>query len=142
MENATAAQPAAETIAEVKYTRAQALEEGLLMDITELAKNFGIKIPTAVTVDVFVHCILAETKEGEPDHQEMSDRLVTMLLSFTSALLKEPDLGKAAEVTLHGQLGEEPHQPIQAKLHGGDEGEPVMTFMFPIPTENVPKTEL
>lgn len=137
MENATA-----ETIAVVPYTRAQALEEGLLMDITGLAKNFGIKIPAAVTVDVFVHCILEENEEGEPDHQEMSDRLVTMLLSFTSALLKEPDLGKSAEIELSGQLGKEPHPPIQAKLHGGDEGEPVITFMFPIPSENVPKNEL
>lgn len=138
MENAAAA----ETIAEVKYTRAQALEEGLLMDITELSKNFGIKIPAAVTVDVFVHCILEETEEGEPNHEEMSDRLVNMLLSFVNALLKEPDLGKSAEIDLNVQLGKEPHPPIQAKLHGGDEGEPVMTFMFPIPSENVPKNEL
>lgn len=142
MENTTAAQPAAETIAEVKYTRAQALAEGLLMDITELAKNFGVNVPAAVTVDVFVHCILEENEAGEPDHQEMSDRLVAMLLSLTRTLLQQPDLGKSQTIELPGQLGKEPHPPIQAKLHGGDDGEPVITFMFPIPLDIAPKTEL
>ncbi len=35
------------------YTRAQAIEDGVLVDISELAKEAGFKFPVAVTCRVF-----------------------------------------------------------------------------------------
>ena len=35
------------------YTRAQALEDGVLVDVSEIAKEAGIKFPVALTAAVY-----------------------------------------------------------------------------------------
>ena len=39
------------------YTREQALEDGVLVDVSELAREAGFKIPVAVTASVWADCI-------------------------------------------------------------------------------------
>ena len=39
------------------YTREQALEDGVLVDVSELAQEAGFKIPVAVTSSVWADCI-------------------------------------------------------------------------------------
>lgn len=36
-----------------EYTRKQAIEDGVLVDITEIAKNYGFVIPVAITATLF-----------------------------------------------------------------------------------------
>ncbi|MDD5676999.1 MAG: hypothetical protein PHW60_03280 [Kiritimatiellae bacterium] len=53
-----------------RYTRSQAIEDGVLVDVTEMARQAGIKHPTAITVGVFddyVH--VPKTLAGMQDEQ-------------------------------------------------------------------------
>lgn len=53
-----------------RYTRAQAIEDGMLVDVTEMARQAGIKHPTAITASVFddyVH--VPKALEGMQDEQ-------------------------------------------------------------------------
>jgi len=52
------------------YTRAQAIDDGVLIDVTEMARQAGIKHPTAITASVFddyVH--VPKALEGMQDEQ-------------------------------------------------------------------------
>lgn len=50
------------------YTRAEAIEDGELVDISNLAKQAGFKIPTAVTRGVYADCIAVDrADEGIQD---------------------------------------------------------------------------
>ena len=44
------------------YTRAQALEDGVLVDVSEMAKEAGIKFPVALTATVYGQYV--EVPEG------------------------------------------------------------------------------
>jgi len=47
------------------YTREQAIEDGMLVDVTALAKEIGFKIPVAFTVVVWTACDREECDDGK-----------------------------------------------------------------------------
>jgi len=66
------------------YTRAQAIEDGVLVDVTETAKEAGIKYPTAVTEALWNGYI--EPKERLKDlGQSVQGRLWDVLFLFAFA---------------------------------------------------------
>jgi len=71
------------------YTRAQAIEDGTLVDVTETAKEAGIKFPTAVTETLWNGYI--EPAERLKDHgQSIQGRLWDVLFLFTIAAKTSP----------------------------------------------------
>ena len=53
-----------------QYTRAQAIEDGVLVDVTEMARQAGIKHPTAITAGVFdAYVHVPKALEGMQDEQ-------------------------------------------------------------------------
>ncbi len=114
------------------YTRAQAVADGCLVDVSEKAREAGFKAPVALTAAVWGDCV-AWDKEGESCYQDESGRLweVLSMASFVArsnkgaaclnySLLRVPRGGKCPErVTLVLHLGP------------GDQGEPVITIMQP-----------
>ena len=67
------------------YTRKQAIEDGILVDITETAKNFGFVIPVAITATLF-DSYVRPTPELEEVGQSLEGRLAAVLtvLYFTA----------------------------------------------------------
>jgi hypothetical protein len=50
------------------YTRAQAIEDGVLVDVSAMAKEAGIKLPTAITAAVHVeYVVVPEELKGFQD---------------------------------------------------------------------------
>ena len=113
------------------YTRAQAIEDGVLVDLTEWAKETGFRIPVACTATVWQRYIVPPpgTKELGQSERGRAHDLLWMLwnnirhskgmprsqLLFTVIFLQAPR--RHEEVTLKAICGP------------GDEGEPVLTIM-------------
>jgi hypothetical protein len=118
------------------YTRAQALADGVLVDVTETAKEAGFKLPVAITEAL--HCRLSPTKADQSLGQDFEGRLwdVLWLAAFT---IKLADRGtdtvnftvsmQEADAKSGGPHTTELH--IRSICGPGDEGEPVVTIGFP-----------
>src|SRR5438552_19116883 len=82
--NEHSASCAAQDVAEVisVYTRAQAREDGVLIDVSEMAKEAGIKFPVALTATVYGQYV--EVPEGIKG-QDKTGRLWDFLWMFRRA---------------------------------------------------------
>ena len=96
------------------YTRAQALRDGVLTDITELAKQAGFTLPAAAT-----DTLLATVSEP--------DELVALLVRFLAKILVH-GLLEASHVAIENVKGDS----VFLDIGPGDSGEPVLTLMRPI----------
>lgn len=112
------------------YTRAQALEDGVLVDLTGWAQEAGFRIPVAVTAGVWA--LLKPSPELELEGEDEVGRAWDMFSALLAAIR-----GTAAgdrvcfspRLTL--KVGEKP-QPVElwAQCGPGDHGEPVITVML------------
>ncbi len=111
------------------YTRSNAIEDGVLIDVSELADECGIKYPVAVTSTVWEGYIKVN-EELKSRGQSEEGRLWDLLWMFRSAALKEktPQLKfQAYFETVNGKILVE----FKALCGPGDEAEPVITIMMP-----------
>ncbi|HOW59124.1 MAG TPA: hypothetical protein PLO78_05295 [Candidatus Omnitrophota bacterium] len=109
-----------------KYTRKQALEDGVLVDISELAKEAGIKFPVAVTQGVF--SVLNETSSPG---QDLKGRAWDLLMVFrmTAKSSKGDEIHFAPLFVMPGNPMAKPVR-MWAKCGPGDEMEPCVTIML------------
>ncbi|MDE5832977.1 MAG: hypothetical protein K2H64_08340 [Desulfovibrio sp.] len=99
------------------YTRKQAIKDGVLVDITGIAKDFGFIIPVAITADLLVRYV-RPTAELEEVDQSMEGRLAIVLtvlyftakngkntsnVTFKIDFLMEPEKLKTVEII--GDIG-------------------------------------
>jgi hypothetical protein len=114
------------------YTRAQAIEDGVLVDVSEMAKEAGIKYPVTLTASVYSKYV--EVPEGAVAQDE-SGRLWDILGMLRCQIrCSQGD-------TLHFQLYVRNHNrerltrqdlaTLKAVCGPGDDGEPVVTIMLP-----------
>jgi len=112
------------------YTRTQALEDGVLVDITPWATEAGFKIPVAVTAAVWA--ILQPSPELMPLGQSVTGRAWDLLMILRSAIHQAPDRDRVHFAPLFVR---EPHDPtprpvpLWALCGPGDDGAPVLTVM-------------
>lgn len=111
------------------YSRAQALADGVLMECDQLAKEADFRYPTALTSAVWNECVAVPTSA---DWQDETGRLWDILHMLRIALLSAGQVTTVA-FTVLVQNDEEPAQPVNLKAvcGPGDNGEPVITVMFP-----------
>lgn len=119
------------------YTRSDAIEDGFLVDVSETAKEAGFNIPVALTRNVWDR--LVALPEGYRGWQDEAGRLWDVLWMAAMAARAHRDhdrirycvLVRAIRKDLRDSMGPpKRHFPILA-IGGGDQGEPVMTIMFP-----------
>jgi hypothetical protein len=111
------------------YTRAEAIADGVLIDVTETAREAGIKYPTAITAAAWAEYVrVPEGVDGQDEKGRLWDILWMFSLSarrgrgedtlwFT--LLVRNDNRRPRKVTLKAVCGP------------GDDLEPVITIMLP-----------
>ena len=109
------------------YSRSDALMDGVLVDITDWAKEAGFRYPVAVTANVWAD--LTDIPE-EHDYQSVEARARDLL--FLARIAARADVEgneRIFRVTLHTSGGEDHFY----KLHcgPGDAGEPVLTILLP-----------
>lgn len=118
------------------YSRSQALEDGVLVDVTLMAKEAGFKIPVAVTHAVWDECINWTNEDSQKQiYQDLTGRLWDVLWMLHLACKRnadEEDLNYRLYVVPRDGRSKKPRQiELKAIIGGGDNGEPVITIMLP-----------
>ena len=113
------------------YTRKQAIDDGVLIDVSEMAREVGIRFPVATTETVWQEYIVPnETLKNQG--QSINGRLWDLLWMFRCAAAKnsQNELSFAVYFLLPNQASP---KLIKFKAHcgPGDHGEPVITIMQP-----------
>jgi hypothetical protein len=141
------------------YTRAQAIADGVLVDVTEVATEAGFKVPVAITVGAWIDLVKWDEADGrrKNTYQDERGRLWDVLFMAFSAIKRHTSAehtkihgpGRASfaaaryddrsnEITYtllrvpregRGQLP----RKASAVIHSGpgDQGEHVITIMLP-----------
>lgn len=113
-----------------RYTRAQAVEDGFLVDVSEMAREAGIKYPVALTRAVWDEYVTPDPRSKKYGQSE-AGRLWDTLWMFSIAARRSK--GSVFLYRVIYILKEKQRRTIALKAHcgPGDEGEPVITIMKP-----------
>ena len=122
------------------YTRAEALADGVLVDVTTTAREAGFKVPTAVTAAVFDECIEWTESDAEQSsaHQDQKGRLwdVVYLAAFKARTLAKRGL-RQNQAIFELNVAPRPgrthprRRTLKLVIGPGDNHEPVATIMLP-----------
>ncbi|PJK98704.1 hypothetical protein B9Y57_13660 [Stenotrophomonas maltophilia] len=133
------------------YTRAQAIEDGVLVDVSDVAKEAGFKLPVAITRAAWARYV--EVPRGlELRGQSVDGRLWDVLFMLHVAIKQQQSDGSELQFQLHvalpdagDWLSNEAHPEagsgltrsthrlvtLKALCGPGDALEPVVTIMLP-----------
>lgn len=131
------------------YTRAQAIEDGVLIDLTKWAKETGFRIPVACTSEVW-HRYVAPRQVmrelGQSERGRGHDLLWMLLLAIRRQTAQRQTAKLSIEAVGAARQGSDklhfevifltaPHRQETVQLKSicgpGDKGEPVITIMLP-----------
>ena len=111
------------------YSRAQAIEDGVLVDVSSVAREAGIRFPVAMTRTVWSKYV--EVPEGVKCQDE-SGRLWDILWMLRAQVRRG---GDTPLFKLHVRNDNRDRIPplvtLKAVCGPGDSGEPVITIMLP-----------
>lgn len=111
------------------YTRAQAIEDQVLVDVTKTAKEAGFVYPVALTRAVWEKCVAVP--KGAESHQDWQGRLWDVLMVMHVGCRANRDSSEFL-FTLSVHNGRELEEvTLKAHCGPGDEYEPVITVMMP-----------
>ena len=113
-----------------QYSRAQAIEDGVLIDLTEWAKELGFKVPVACTAAVW-NGYVVPTERTRVLGQSERGRAHDLLWMLFNAVRKN---GGGDTLLFEVMFLQTPHRHVIVKLKSvcgpGDHGEPVLTIML------------
>lgn len=123
------------------YTRTEAIADGVLVDVSETAREAGFKVPVALTRAVWADCVewTDETDSRKATHQDEAGRLWDVVyMGSIAARAPRPRSGDESRrvfelyrVPVEGR-GIKPRLVTLAMYIGpGDQDEPVITIMKP-----------
>ena len=120
------------------YSRAEAIADGVLVDITETAREAGIIFPVAITRSAWEGYIEASSYDKERWGQDLQGRLWDTIWMLRVAIRgrkqsedydSDPSkLHFEVYYRLHGHLR---RIPLKALCRPGDDGSPIITIMLP-----------
>lgn len=128
-----------------RYTRADAISDGSLIDVTDTAREAGFRWPVALTASAWVECVAwseqDDKRKPEFTGQSEAGRLWDVLwMAFHAIRTAGREAGASSDHRLAFTLLRVPSpgkgvRPRRAALHlvagPGDRGEPVVTIMCP-----------
>ncbi len=125
-----------ETTPVYSYTRQQALEDGVLVDVTQTARECGFTIPVALTQAVFDQFVdWSEEDTARQTYQDIKGRLWDVLWMMRMQTKRIEQNGLFELRCIPRSTTSKRTTPIRVVLkalcHGGDKGEPVITVMLP-----------
>ena len=119
------------------YTRAQAIEDGVLVDPGSMAKEAGFKWPVALTTNAWADCVVwTDADSTQQIHQDQAGRLWDVLYMASHAIRTSKDSGDRMLFQLYrvprdGQSMEAELVTLRLIVGPGDVGEPVITILLP-----------
>ncbi len=114
------------------YTRAQAIADGVLVDLTEWARETGFRVPVACTSTVWDGYIVP-AQDLRPTGQSERGRAHDVLWLLYVAIRKCPAHTDQLRFKISFLMSARTHETIELKAISGpgDTGEPVLTVMLP-----------
>jgi hypothetical protein len=112
------------------YTRAQAIADGVLIDVTETANEAGIRYPVAITQAVWAEYVaIPDGVEG----QDESGRLWDILWMLAVAIRRSREPGDTLSYQLYVRNDNRRPKLVTLKAVCGpaDDGLPCITVMLP-----------
>lgn len=119
------------------YTRAQAIEDGVLIEAGAMAQEAGFKWPVALTSDAWADCVAwSEDDNCKQAYQDESGRLWDVLFMASHGIRTASDSGDRLlfqfyRVRRDGQSMEAELTTLKLIVGPGDQGEPVITILLP-----------
>lgn len=117
------------------YTRAQAIDDGVLVDLTEWARETGFKIPVACTAAVWNGCVVPPkgTRElGQSERGRAHDVLWLLYLAIRGRKSNAQTEDRLRFEVIFVQAPNNPETTQLTAICGpGDRGEPVLTILLP-----------
>ncbi|MFH0989867.1 MAG: DUF6573 family protein [bacterium] len=111
------------------YSRAQAIEDGVLIDVTEEAKQAGFTIPVAVTQRLHAEYLVPDERA---DGQSYAGRLWDVLYLLRMAIRSNKEASLITfQVGFIMKAKQKRTIGLKSQIHGGDAGEPVITISLP-----------
>ena len=119
------------------YTRAQALEDGVLVDAGLMANEVGFKLQVALTSAVWSDCVAwTDDDSRKMPFQDQSGRLYDVLFMAAFAIRTSAESGDRLLYELYrvprdGYSTEAKPVTLKLIIGPGDQGEPVLTILLP-----------
>jgi hypothetical protein len=114
------------------YTRADALRDGVLIDVSATAREAGFKYPVALTAAAWAKCVAVPLGVA---CQDEAGRLWDVLTMLRFAIRRSNggarEVGFAVHVHRDNRRRTPPLVRLKATCGPGAEGEPVLTVMLP-----------
>ncbi len=115
-----------------KYTRADAIADGVLIDVSATATEAGFKYPVALTSTVWAKCVAVPPGVL---CQDEAGRLWDVLTMLRFAVRGSNGGGSEVRFAVHVRNDNRDRTPPLVRLKAlcgpGDEGEPVVTVLMP-----------
>lgn len=119
------------------YSRARAIADGVLIDVSKVAREAGFRVPVALTSAVWAECVawMADDTEKTGVPQDEAGRLwdVLWLAGHAARLHRNSHSNLCPFSVLRVPRGQRRARSCALVLHigPGDAGEPVVTVMLP-----------
>lgn len=111
------------------YSRAQAIEDGILIDVTQTAREAGFVYPVAVTCDLWAD--IQDIPPSKQGFQDVAGRLWDVLYMARRAIQQSQEEGTFLLYRLIMHVERRSTYTVKLVCGPGDEGEPVITLMQP-----------
>ena len=113
------------------YTRAQAIDDGVLIDVTAEAKRYGFKLPFVIGDNLFNRYVTPPSGlegKGQSQKGRLHDLMTLAAFSARKGLQQDQVEFEVLFLMMPGK-----HQKVRCILHvgPGDHGEPVLTLCLP-----------
>jgi len=112
------------------YSREEAINDGVLLDATGMAKEAGIRFPVAVTRELWETYIVPDPR-SVPLGQSESGRLWDVLFMFRTAAARSSESTMLFQLYFIMKERQKRLVTLKAVLGPGDTPEPVITIMLP-----------
>jgi hypothetical protein len=117
------------------YTRAQAIDDGILVDMTQepfgaLAKEAGLKWPIAMTATAYQNFVAVSETKGHAS-QDINGRWWDVLMTFRRTKRTISPLEARWYVLVRDPDGRMRKKELKCVSGPADDGEPCLTFMLP-----------
>lgn len=110
-----------------RYTRKQALDDGVLVDVSKTASEAGINHPVAFSRALFERCVAFSESVPQDASRTTSD----ILRRLRGVILTGSGRERMFNVCVRFDPPDVYVAPLKAVCGHGDNGEPVITVMLP-----------
>jgi hypothetical protein len=114
-----------------RYTRAEAIRDGVLIDVSATAREAGFKFPVALTAAVWSKCVAVPAGVLCQDEAGRLWDVLSMLRFAIRGSKDARELRFAVHVRNDNRDRTPPLVRLKALCGPGDQGEPVVTVMMP-----------